>query len=116
MASDSLRPPQKVMKHAFDFISQYYAHLNELNSTGHGLRMSQIKDQILKDGTYDLTSEEILFGAKTAWRNSARCIGRANWNKIKLFDCRHVTSTAEMFEALCNHIKYSQNEGHIRFT
>lgn len=114
VVSDLLRTPQEVFKHASDFICQYYAHVNELNSVGHELRMSQIKNQILEDGTYHLTYEELLFGAKTAWRNAARCIGRFNWNKIKLFDCRHVKSTAEMFEALCNHIKYSQNNGNIR--
>ncbi|KAG8222258.1 hypothetical protein J437_LFUL001456 [Ladona fulva] len=32
----------------------------------------------------------------------------------QVFDCRYVTTTSGMFEALCNHIKYSTNKGNIR--
>lgn len=33
----------------------------------------------------------------------------------QVFDCRQVTTTSGMFEALCNHIKYSTNKGNIRW-
>jgi len=33
---------------------------------------------------------------------------------MQVFDCRYVTTTSGMFEALCNHIKYSTNKGNIR--
>ncbi|KDR21429.1 nitric oxide synthase, salivary gland isoform X2 [Zootermopsis nevadensis] len=49
-----------------------------------------------------------------AWRNSVRCIGRIQWSKLQVFDCRYVTTTSGMFEALCNHVKYSTNKGNIR--
>ncbi|KAI4462215.1 nitric oxide synthase-related [Holotrichia oblita] len=34
--------------------------------------------------------------------------------QVQVFDCRYVTTTSGMFEALCNHIKYSTNKGNIR--
>ena len=34
--------------------------------------------------TYELTENELVFGAKTAWRNASRCIGRIQWSKLKV--------------------------------
>ncbi len=39
-------------------------------------RLNSIKQSIEETGTYTHTSEELSFGAKLAWRNSNRCIGR----------------------------------------
>lgn len=33
---------------------------------------------------------------------------------FQVFDCRYVTTTSGMFEALCNHIKYATNKGNLR--
>ncbi|CAG2103052.1 unnamed protein product, partial [Medioppia subpectinata] len=33
---------------------------------------------------------------------------------LKVFDARYVTTAREMFEALCNHIKYATNKGNLR--
>lgn len=35
-------------------------------------------------GEYQLNDSELIFGAKTAWRNSARCIGRIQWSKLQV--------------------------------
>ena len=35
-------------------------------------------------GTYELTYNELNFGAKMAWRNAPRCIGRQQWNKLQV--------------------------------
>lgn len=35
-------------------------------------------------GTYQLTETELIFGAKLAWRNAARCIGRIQWSKLQV--------------------------------
>ncbi|KAJ8872955.1 hypothetical protein PR048_026571 [Dryococelus australis] len=37
-----------------------------------------------------------------------------HWSVLQVFDCRCVTTTSGMFEAICNHIKYSTNKGNIR--
>jgi nitric oxide synthase oxygenase domain/subunit len=78
-------------------------------------RLAQIATEISRTGTYTLTTDELHFGVKNAWRNASRCIGRIQWNKLELQDARHVRNTKEMFEALCKHIQYATNNGNIRF-
>ncbi|KAL1140194.1 hypothetical protein AAG570_000126, partial [Ranatra chinensis] len=85
-----------------------------LNSAAHEARWKQVEQEVNKTGSYDLTETELVFGAKLAWRNAARCIGRIQWAKLQVFDCRSVTTTSGMFEAICNHIKYGTNKGNIR--
>lgn len=33
----------------------------------------------------------------------------------QVFDCRQLASSSQMFEALCNHLKYSTNKGNLRW-
>ena len=51
---------------------------------------SEISEEIKENGTYQLTEDELTFGAKTSWRNAARCSGRSLWNSLVLRDCRYV--------------------------
>ena len=39
-------------------------------------RIRQVRREIEATGTYRHTSTELEFGARVAWRNSAKCIGR----------------------------------------
>lgn len=50
------------------------------------------------------------------FKNSSRCVGRIQWNKLNLNDARHVKTTQEMFEAACKHIEYATNNGNLRST
>lgn len=68
----------------------------------------------MKNGRYDLTINELEFACKIAWRNSARCIGRISWSKIHLFDGRHCTTTKEMFDIICDQLRYATNNGNLR--
>ena len=54
------------------------------NTTEHQNRVTDITEQIHKTGLYDMTYDELCFGAKTAWRNAPRCIGRIQWNNLKV--------------------------------
>ncbi|XP_063234452.1 nitric oxide synthase-like protein [Bacillus rossius redtenbacheri] len=107
------RPKQEVLASARDFLSQYHASLKQ-NAGELEIRWKQVQREVAATGVYELTEKELLFGAKLAWRNSVRCIGRIQWNKLKLFDFRNVKTTKEMFEALCTHIEFSTNNGNIR--
>nr|XP_018899118.1 PREDICTED: nitric oxide synthase, salivary gland isoform X3 [Bemisia tabaci] len=109
-----LRSKEEVLRHAEDFLEQYYQSKRRSNSAVHMARWQQVQQEVAKSGTYQLTETELVFGAKLAWRNSARCIGRIQWAKLQVFDCRSVQTTSNMFEALCNHIKYATNKGNIR--
>ncbi|MEV0334663.1 nitric oxide synthase oxygenase [Nocardia sp. NPDC050717] len=65
-------------------------------------------------GTYRHSAEEILIGAKLAWRNHARCVGRKHWRSLKLLDARLVTSARELSEACWQHLRLATNGGAIQ--
>lgn len=109
-----IRTPDEVLQQAEDFLKQYFTSIRRSQSPAHLSRWEQVQKEVATSGTYQLTETELIYGAKLAWRNSVRCIGRIQWSKLQVFDCRYVTTTSGMFEALCNHIKYSTNKGNIR--
>jgi len=78
--------------------------------------LSNRLDEIMKDQEYIPTTDELTFGAKVAWRNSNRCIGRLFWNSLQVFDQRDLNTEEDIFEALLHHIKYATNGGKIRPT
>ncbi|XP_059483538.1 nitric oxide synthase-like protein isoform X3 [Neocloeon triangulifer] len=108
------RTKEEVLRLAREFMDQYFASIRRLNSAAHQSRWAQVCKEVDESLTYQLTNTELVYGAKLAWRNSSRCIGRIQWSKLQVFDCRGVTSAGGMFEAICNHIKYSTNKGNIR--
>ena len=57
------------------FYKDVASELGWSNQTLHK-RMVEINAEILSTGTYTQTSEEIEVGARLAWRNSSKCIGR----------------------------------------
>jgi nitric-oxide synthase, brain len=76
------------------FMTKFH-NLDRFNSPAHQARWQQIEKEIQVTAGYQLNDSELIFGAKTAWRNSARCIGRIQWSKLqvkwegseKLFPC-----------------------------
>ncbi|SEF91348.1 nitric oxide synthase oxygenase [Paenibacillus sp. UNC499MF] len=70
--------------------------------------------QIKETGTYVHRPEEVEYGAKLAWRNSNRCIGRLFWNTLSVFDGRHIRTFEEVRDALLTHIRFATNDGKIR--
>lgn len=100
---------------AIDFIDTYY---KELGKTDREIldRKNEIHHQIQKTGHYDHTYEELEYGAKLAWRNSNKCIGRLFWDSLKVFDQRHLNTEEEIRDAIFKHIDYATNEGKIRST
>ena len=77
-------------------------------------RRPQIEAEIASRGTYRQTFKELEHGARTAWRNSTRCVGRKYWPSLAVRDCRHLESPEEMFAALVDHLRLSTNGGTIR--
>ncbi len=43
-----------------------------------------MEQEIETRGTYDLTYDELVAGARLAWRNAPRCIGRIQWANLKV--------------------------------
>ncbi|XP_026549888.1 nitric oxide synthase, inducible-like, partial [Notechis scutatus] len=108
------RSEDQLLSLARDFITLYYSSMKRAESQAHHQRLQEVNNQILDTGTYRLLEAELVFGAKHAWRNAARCLGRIQWNKLQVFDARDITSTQEMFTSLCTHINYATNRGNLR--
>ncbi|XP_071486328.1 nitric oxide synthase 1-like [Diadema antillarum] len=111
---ETSRSNEEVLFQAEDFINQYYTHVKGAHSADHTERLAAVLDSIEKTGSYELTEAELIFGAKTAWRNAPRCIGRIQWNNLQVFDARSVQTPQEMFCAVCRHLSYATNKGNIR--
>lgn len=106
---------QQLLKEAEEFIHICY---KELNKTTKEIdeRIEQIKKEIANRGYYEHTFKELEYGAKLAWRNSNRCIGRLFWESLTVFDQRKLNTATEIKDALLEHIEYATNEGNIRPT
>jgi nitric-oxide synthase len=77
-------------------------------------RLACVEDQIRSSGTYSHSFNELEYGARVAWRNSTRCIGRIHWRILQIRDCRHLDRVEDIFDALVDHIRWSTNGGRIR--
>ncbi len=77
-------------------------------------RLRQIHSEIEERGYYGHTGNELAYGAKLAWRNSTRCIGRLHWSSLHVRDMRHLTTAEDVFSALVEHIQIAINGGKIR--
>src|SRR5437879_5244852 len=51
-------------------------------------RLEVVRREIDRTGTYWQTVDELTHGARVAWRNSNRCIGRLYWETLRLRDMR----------------------------
>lgn len=108
------RPKEEVLEQSYQFMEEYYGSLKNSTPEEFRNRINEIQAEVEQKGVYTLTREELHFGTKLGWRNAARCIGRIQWSKLELQDCRHITSTQEMFEALCKHLSWGTNNGNLR--
>ena len=98
---------------ASGFLSQFY---QETKPTADALsdRLEAVRNEIAATGTYFHTYPELQFGARVAWRNNARCIGRLYWKTLKVNDLRHLNNPEDVKSALTEHLHFSTNGGDIR--
>ncbi|TDL30689.1 nitric oxide synthase [Jeotgalibacillus sp. S-D1] len=102
-----------LIEKAEEFIRQFYNETG-LDQTSCERRIQEVKQSITELGSYNHTTEELQYGARAAWRNSNRCIGRLFWNSLHVFDAREAKTESSVEEALINHIEYATNGGKIR--
>lgn len=76
-------------------------------------RMNEIRKEVHLHNHYTHTYEELVYGAKVAWRNSNRCIGRLFWDTLQVIDKRQVNEEEEINRALQEHIISATNNGAI---
>ncbi len=118
MMSQDHQPPTGQEKPTTDrfelaagFLTQYFGESGKPGLTD---RLEAVRQSIRDTGTYLHTAEELTFGARVAWRNSNRCIGRLHWKSIQVEDQRTATTPAEVRDAVFEHLDFATNRGKIR--
>uniref|UniRef100_A0A8C7TLG5 Nitric oxide synthase n=1 Tax=Oncorhynchus mykiss TaxID=8022 RepID=A0A8C7TLG5_ONCMY len=106
--------PLEILPQAIDLINQYYKSFKIPKSEHHLARLEEVAMEIGSTGTYSLTMDELVFGARQAWRNAPRCIGRIQWSNLQVFDARKCKTTQDMFKSLCEHLQFATNGGNLR--
>lgn len=53
-------------------------------SKAHMERLEEVSKEIETTSTYQLKDTELIYGAKHAWRNASRCVGRIQWSKLQV--------------------------------
>jgi len=110
------RPPKRSLEEeALRFLDQF------ASETGMGVqearaREEQIRSHIELDGHYTHTTAELEFGARVAWRNSNRCIGRLGWMSLTVLDHRDLRAPLDIEGALRAYLRFATNGGRIRPT
>ena len=67
-------------------------------------RLAIVRAQIAATGSYVHTTDELSYGAKMAWRNASRCIGRLYWRSLVVLDRRRARTADEIFALLVHHL------------
>ncbi|MCP2338137.1 nitric oxide synthase oxygenase [Actinomadura rupiterrae] len=110
---------------AVDFVRQFHAETGgKAGDEGGGgvasgggaleARLAEVREEIRATGTYRHTGAELAFGARVAWRNSNRCIGRLYWRGLRVRDRRHVRDAAGIAAECVRHLDEAGNGGRIR--
>jgi nitric-oxide synthase len=79
-------------------------------------RWAAIKSEVATTGSYTHTFEELEWGARVAWRQSVRCIGRARWQSLVVRDARDAVTIDAVATQLNEHLWHATNGGRIRST
>ncbi len=104
-----------LLTEATHFINLCYEELH-ISKEKQLLRIKEIEKEINTTGTYTHKSFELIHGAKMAWRNSNRCIGRLLWDTLHVFDARDVLTAEDAYQKLIKHIDLATNDGKIQST
>ena len=99
---------------AHAFLEQFHAETNPAYPLRRRLR--RVRAEIERTGTYVHTGAEVEFGAKVAWRNAARCIGRLYWHGLHVRDRRAVHSSSAVADECAAHLRACTRGGRIRST
>ena len=77
-------------------------------------RWDEVRRDVEKTGSYRHTREELIFGARVAWRQSVRCVGRVRWPALVVRDARRARTVRQVCHELARHLRFATNGGRIR--
>jgi nitric-oxide synthase, bacterial len=110
-AGDDALAPDRLFVSAERFIAMFHTEHREGPPDR---RLQQVRREIEATGTYWHTPAELEFGARVAWRNSSRCIGRLYWRSLQVRDRREVTAASDIAAESIMHLRQVTNGGRIR--
>ncbi|MCE5039108.1 nitric oxide synthase oxygenase [Staphylococcus auricularis] len=102
-----------MLQEAKSFIQTMYTELGYAEEAINK-RLTEVTESIEQTGTYWHTSEELTYGAKMAWRNANRCIGRVHWKSLNVVDARDVSTDEAFIDSIEQHIEQATNNGKIK--
>jgi len=111
LAGDDPFALDSLLASAERFITLFHSE-NDVGPPGRRLR--HVRREIEATGTYQHTPAELVFGARVAWRNSSRCIGRLYWRSLRVRDRREVTAAPDIAAESVTHLREATNGGRIR--
>mmetsp|Transcript_15657 Transcript_15657/g.21485 ORF Transcript_15657/g.21485 Transcript_15657/m.21485 type:complete len:1231 (-) Transcript_15657:403-4095(-) len=88
-----------LLREAFEYQLLYHKE-NSSPPCAAEARFREIESSIRSTGTYDLTLEELQYGARVAWRNAPKCSNRSKWNELHVLDKRTVRTNQEAFDSV----------------
>ena len=107
-------PAVRLVDAAVEFLEQFHAETTPAQTLAK--RVEQVRREIDTTGTYEHSLDELTFGARVAWRNAARCIGRLYWNSLRVRDRRTVTAPGRVAAECAAHLRDAGRGGRIRST
>ncbi|MER5351465.1 nitric oxide synthase oxygenase [Kitasatospora sp. NPDC002551] len=99
-------------RQAAEFIRRFHAEQPAAGDPD--ARIRAVLDEIDRTGSYQHTPAELAHGARLAWRNAARCIGRLYWRSLVVRDLRHLSSADDIATECFEHLRTATNGGRIR--
>ncbi len=105
--------PSAIEIEAAAFVRQFYEETGKSDDKRDD-RIAEVVSTLRDAGHYSHTIEELTYGARIAWRNNSRCIGRLFWESLEVIDERAADSEEAIAEALLRHIVHATNDGRIR--
>src|SRR5262245_54199251 len=108
-------PADRVLAGARDFLEMYYREVAGADGTL-TRRLDTVRAEVEAIGTYRHTRAELVFGARVAWRQSVRCVGRARWASLVVRDARRVGDPARVYRQLVRHLRFATHRGRVRST
>ena len=84
------------------------------SATARQRRWAEVRRAMTRHGHYEHTPEELAFGARLAWRNTGRCIGRLAWESLDVADCRGITEPDGIAARMADHLKEADQGGKLR--
>lgn len=112
---DDRPPPAVDPAEAEEFLHRFHNETGVDRRTA-ARRRRAVLGEIERTGSYTHTAEELTFGARVAWRNAARCVGRLYWNSLRVRDRRDVRSPAGIAAECVAHLREATRGGRIRST